>query len=304
MGPSPTSALRVLVCLACVLGAGCSPRNEVVVFHAASLSRVFGDLAEPLKRRTPPLAVRLEPSGSQVAARKVSEQHLKADLVAVADDAVLRRLLVPRDADAVVVFATNELVLAHLEHSRGTAEVTAQSWPLVLAREGVRLGRVSEDLAPLGYHTLLAWQLAELELGRPGLAAALRARVDRAHLAADETELLGLLEARAVDYAFVYRSTAEDHRLKATRLPPEVNLSRPELSAGYARVSVQARLSSLGPPTSLTGRPIFYGLAIPKNAPNPAGARAFVELLASEAGQAALRRHGFLPTARAVEVQP
>lgn len=286
---------RAATCLLLFALAGCTPRNEVVVFHAASLSRVFSELADALKARQPPLSVRLEPSGSQVAARKVSEQRLRADVVAVADDAVLQRLLVPNDAERVELFATNELVLAHLEHSRGTAEVTAANWPEVLLREGVRLGRVNEDLAPLGYHTLLAWQLAALELGRPGLAADLRGRVARAHVAADETELLGLLEARALDYAFLYRSTAEDHRLKVTRLPAALNLSEPALAQGYARVSAQVRLSSQAPPVSLPGRAITYGLAVPKNAPNPAGARAFVELLRSEQGRAALLRHGFKP---------
>jgi molybdate/tungstate transport system substrate-binding protein len=277
------------------LASGCTPRNEVVVFHAASLSRVFGALAEQLKARTPPISVRLEPSGSTVAARKVSEQQLRADVVAVADDAVLRRLLVPAHAAAVTVFATNELVLAHLEHSRGTAEVTAENWTEVLARPGVRLGRVNEDLAPLGYHTLLAWQLAELELKTPGLAAALRGAVAKEHVAADETELLGLLEARALDYAFLYRSTAEDHRLKVTRLPPAFNLASAALGHTYARATVPVRLSAQGAPALVPGRPITYGLSIPNNAPNPAGARAFVELLESETGQAALRRHGFLP---------
>lgn len=287
---------RALLLLGWVLAAGCTPRNEVVVFHATSLSRVFGELGDALRGQSPPRTVRLEPSGSQVAARKVSEQHLKADVVAAADDALLARLLVPGFADRVEVFATNELVLAHLEHSRGTAEVTAERWPEVLARPGVRLGRVNEDLAPLGYHTLLSWQLLELELARPGLAAALRSKVAPEHLAHDETELVALLEARALDYAFLYRSTAEDHRLKVTRLPAAANLSEPGLAAGYARVSVPVRLSSQGPPTALIGRPITYGLAVPKNAPNPEGARAFLERLRSEAGQAALRRHGFQPT--------
>ena len=287
--------MRTGLFVACALLCGCAPKNEVVVFHATSLSRVFGDLAKQLEAVSPPVRLRLEPSGSQVAARKVSEQRLPADVVAVADDAVLRRLLVPSHADGVVVFATNALVLAHREHSAGTAEVTAENWPDVLARPGVRLGRVDEDLAPLGYHTLLAWQLAEGALGRPGLAAALRAGVKKEHVAHDEAELLGLLEARALDYAFLYRSTAEDHRLKVTRLPEAYDLSRADRAADYAKAVVQVRLRSQEAPVDVPGRPIIYGLAIPRGAKNAAGAQAFVALLRSEAGRAALERHGFTP---------
>ena len=281
--------------LVAVLGGACKPRNEIVVFHAASLSRVFGDVAERLRAREPGLTVRLEPSGSQVAARKVSEQGLKADIVAVADDAVLDRLLIPQYASATVVFATNELVLVHQAHSPGTAEVTQESWPDIVLRDGVRLGCVNPDLAPIGYHTLMAWQLAGEALAKPELAGQLRRTCLERQLANDETELVALLEAKAIDYAFVYASTAEDHRLKVTRLPNTFNLSRISLSPAYARASAEVRLHTGAPPIRLTGRPITYGLAVLSSAPNPAGAKAFVELLSSEEGQRALERHGFHP---------
>ncbi len=283
-----------LIACALVL-AGCQQKKELVVFHATSLSAVFADVAAKLEARDPKLTVRLEPSGSQVAARKVSEQGLRADVVAVADDAVLERLLVPQHAPRAVVFATNELVLAHLAHSRGTDEVTEENWPEVLARDGVRLGRVDEDLAPLGYHTLLGWQLAERALSRPGLAARLKAACAREHVTPDEAELLALLEARALDYAFLYRSTAEAHRLKVTPLPEAANLSRRERAADYAQAAVEVRMRSGEPKVKVPGRPIAYGLAVPANAPNPDAARAFLEALASDEGRKALERHGFRP---------
>ena len=37
----------------------------------------------------------------------------------------------------------------------------------------------------------------------------------------DEVELVTLLETRAIDYAFLLRSTAEDHHLKITSLPEQ-----------------------------------------------------------------------------------
>ena len=289
--------MRTLLAIGCCLLLGaCKPKSEVVVFHAASLSAVFGELADRLKAADPPITVRLEPSGSLLAARKVTEQGLRADVVAVADDAILQKLIVPARAPRAVVFATNELVLAHLAHSPGTEEVTQQTWPEILSRPGVRLGRVDEDLAPIGYHTLFAWQLAGQAASRPGLAKQLRDACPKERVVHDEAELLALLEAKAVDYAFLYRSTAEDHRLKVTPLGDEVNLSRPELAAAYATASTEVRLHTADAPVRLTGRPISYALAVLADAPNPAGAKAFVELLASDDGRKALERHGFRPT--------
>jgi len=189
-----------------------------------------------------------------------------------------------------VDFAAGEVVLAHGDHSRYTDEVTEASWREVVRRSDVRLGRVDPTTAPLGYHTLLAWQLCAPP-DQPGFAAALAARVPPAHLAPNETELLSLLETRAVDYAFVYRSTAEDHHLKTTALPARCNLSRHELAAVYRTASVEVR------GRRLRGAPITYGATIPTDAPSPAAARRFLALLLGAEGQRLLRRAGFHPLA-------
>ncbi|HEY3352390.1 MAG TPA: substrate-binding domain-containing protein [Polyangia bacterium] len=276
---------------------GCDRRAEIVVFHAASLRRAFSDAAAALEAADPRVRVRLEPSGSQVAARKVSELGLRADVVAVADAGIVDRMLVPDHAAFAVDFATNELVLAHRDHSRYTDAITTGSFAEVLARPDVRLGCVDRDLAPIGYHTRLAWRLCERALGAAGagLEARLVARCAREHVAPDETELLALLESRAVDYAFVYRSTAEDHHLKITALPDACSLGRRELAASYAAAEVEVRMRQGAGPTRVRGGPITYGLTIPKDAPNPAGARRFVALLLGASGRQTLERSGFRP---------
>ena len=296
----PVFMARALALLAAAtLLAGCRSRTEVVVFHAASLSRLFVDVGERFERAHPGYRLRAEPSGSQIVARKVAELGLPADLVAVADIRVLDELLVPGHADWTVGFATNEMVLAHAAHSRHTEEVTGRNWPEVLARSRVRLGRVDPDLAPIGYQTLLAWRLSEkLERLAPqnaGLSARLAARCAPEHVVSDEAELAALLEGRAIDYAFLYRSTAEDHRLKLTELPAEVNLGRTELAAAYAGAEVEVRMRSGAPRVRIRGSPLVYGFAIPRRAPNPEGATLLAAFLLGEEGSAALRRAGFRP---------
>jgi molybdate/tungstate transport system substrate-binding protein len=288
---------RSLALLAALLLPACKGRSEIVVFHAASLSRLLADAGERFERSHPKYVVRSEPSGSQVAARKVAELGLQADLVLSADIRVLDEILLPGHADWTLGFATNEIVLAHAQHSRHTEEVTAESWPDVLTRAPVRLGCVRPDLAPIGYQTLLAWKLA----GGPGagarqgpeLSARLAARCAPEHVVSDESELVALLEARAIDYAFLYRSTAEDHRLKLTALPATVNLGRPELASTYAGAAVEVEMRLGAPATSIRGAPLLYGLAIPRSARNAEGATLFAAFLLGEEGRAALGRAGF-----------
>ena len=287
-----------LLCL--VFAAGCRrSAAEVAVFYATSLTAVLGDAVDKFQHDNPRIRVRLEPSGSQVAARKVVELGMRADIVAVADAGIIGKMMIPRHASWNVIFATNEIVLAHKDHSRFTDEITTQNWTSVLLRPGVRLGRANPDTAPVGYNTLLVWQLAEKSgsYGDAGanLSARLAGQCAKEHVTHDEAELLTLLETRAVDYAFLFRSTAEDHHLKITALPADQNLSQPELAEHYASASVEVRMKQGEGRTRITGGPITYGLTIPVGAPHAAEAQRFVATLLGESGRRLLERRGFRP---------
>jgi molybdate/tungstate transport system substrate-binding protein len=119
------------------------------------------------------------------------------------------------------------------------------------------------------------------------------AHSDRAAVVHDETELLAQLESRAVDYAFLYRTTAEDHHLKMTVLPPEQSLSRLELADQYAAVSVDVMMKQGESRTHVVGAPVTYGLTIPVGAPHDAEARRFVAFVLGDKGTQVLRRRGF-----------
>jgi len=302
--PDPNSFSLCVLCVSLSLLGACKQRpTEIVVFYASSLSAVLGDAGEAFSKANPQYRVRLEPSGSQVAVRKVVELRMRADVVAVADAALIGKMMIPAQASWSAVFATNEIVIAHKDHSRWTDQVTADNWPEVLCREGVRLGRADPDTAPIGYQTLMVWQLAESSLARnvagAGLAARLAAQCTKDHVVHDEAELLGLLETRAIDYAFLFRSTAEDHHLKILALPPEINLSRPELAARYAAVSVEVRMKQGQGGARITGAPVSYGLTIPSNAPHADAAARFAAFLLGDPGRRLLERRGFRPLAHA-----
>ncbi len=106
-------------------------------------------------------------------------------------------------------------------------------------------------------------------------------------------ELLALLEVGELDYIFTYRSVALQHKLNFITLPDEINFKKPELSEFYRRASV--RLTGKTRETFVTrvGEPIVYGVTIPKNAPNPELAEAFLAfLLNADKGGAILQQNG------------
>jgi molybdate/tungstate transport system substrate-binding protein len=282
---------------ALLASSGCRSRSEIVVMHAAILVGPFDELARDFERQHPQYTVRLDPGGSVGLVRKLADLGMQADVLAVADASLVDRMLWPQHASWTIDFATVEIVLAHKDHSRFTDEITADNWAEILLRPDVRLGRTTPETSPLGYYTLLAFQLAE-QSGRyralgPDLARRLATASRKEHIVPDETELWSLLEARAVDYAVVFRSTAESHRLKITALPREMNLAHPELASQYSRASVDVKAG--GRSIRVQGAPIVCGLTIPTKAPNPRGAEEFVALLLGDAGRRVLARHGLLP---------
>ena len=299
------TALRALCTLCTLIGfPSCKPRTtEIVVFYASSLSAMLGDAAEVFQRENPKLRLRLEPSGSQVATRKVTELGMRADIVVVADAAIIPKMMIPGHATWNAVFATNEIVLAHKDHSKWTDQIRPENWPEILLREGVRLGRADPDTAPIGYQTLMVWRLAEASgvygPAGAGLAARLTGQCAIAQVTHDEAELLALLESRAIDYAFLFRSTAEDHHLKILSLPPEINLSRQDLAARYAQASVEVRMKQGQGARRIAGAPVTYGLTIPTNAPHAEAAARFAAFLLGDQGRRLLDRRGFHPLTRA-----
>ena len=80
-------------------------------------------------------------------------------------------------------------------------------------------------------------------------------------------------------------------------LPREVDLSDPALAGTYRARSAfgcPAQARRAADSVEFRGEPILYALTIPRAAPHPATAAAFVRFVLSPEGQAILRRSGFL----------
>lgn len=262
--------------------------DTVVVFTAASLAAPIRAALNAFARRTG--AVVLQENGASLElARRITELHRMPDVVALADEEVFPKLLVPRAASWYARFARNRMVLAYTDRSAGAANVSAANWYRVLQRPDVRVGRSDPTLAPVGYRTLAVYKLAEQFYRVPGLAARLEARTSPALIRPNASELVALLQAGELDYIVDYESLARANHLRYLRLPMDIDLGDPARAAEYAKVSVRVprRTDSL----TYTGAPIVYGIGVLREAPHAAAGARFLAFLLGPEGRALLVAH-------------
>lgn len=271
------------------------PSGPLIVFNAGSLAAPFRDLLREFTVRHPGIQPRQESSGSLEAARKLTELGRIPDVLGVADYQVIPTLLIPAHATWYASFARNAMTLVYTDQSAGAKEVGPANWWQILVRPGVRTGRSDPSLDPNGYRALMVAQLAEQHYHVPGLASKLLAAMPPRYLRPKEADLVALVQAGELDYAWSYRSIAAATGLRFVSLPREVDLSDQGLADWYrqARVRVPGGRAA-GDSVTLVAEPIVYALTIPERAPNPGAARAFVRFLYSPDGQAIIRRHGFI----------
>ena len=96
--------------------------------------------------------------------------------------------------------------------------------------------------------------------------------------------LANWLETHTIDYLFIYRSVAQQHDLEYVLLPDEVNLRGPKLTDLYRSVTVEISGKKPGETIVKRGEAMVYGVTIPKSAPNPEAALAFVQFLLDPVG--------------------
>jgi molybdate/tungstate transport system substrate-binding protein len=272
-------------------------QGELVVFNAGSLGLPFRNLLKAFKQANPEVRTSQESAGSLESARKVTELGKTPDILAVADYAIIPKLLIPAHAGWYATFATNSLVLAFRTESQGALEINIQNWYRVLLRSGIRTGRSDPALDPAGYRTLMVWQLAERYYQQPTLARLLTNASPPRYMRPKEADLTALLQLGELDYIWTYASIAHTNGFRWVDLPPEINLNDPSQAATYAEARVVLPGSNRAAKDSVEfrGEPIVYAFTIPRGAPHPEIAEAFVRFLFSQDGQRILVEAGLQP---------
>jgi molybdate/tungstate transport system substrate-binding protein len=259
--------------------------GPLVVFTAGSLARPIRAALDSFAAREG-VTYELESAGSLETARKLTELGKIPDVIALADEDVFPKVLMPAHATWYVRFAENRIVLAYTDRSRYAAEIDSTNWWRVLQRPGLEIGRSNPDLDPAGYRTLMVFQLAERLYGSAGLAAALEKAAPPRNMRPKEIELVALLESGDLDYAWFYESIARASGVRHVRLPASIDLSSTEDSATYATATVRVIGASARDTISMKGAPIRYAFSIPVKASHPAVGARFATFLLTDGRKA------------------
>lgn len=266
--------------------------GDLIIFHAGSLSVPMKEITASFKKENPNVNIMLEAAGSVECARKITELKKPCDVMASADYAVIDKLLIPNFADWNIKFASNEMAIVFTEKSKKNKEINKDNWYKIMLDKNVQIGRADPNADPCGYRAVLVSKLAEKYYKRKGLSDQLLQK-NANNMRPKETDLLALLETGNIDYIFLYRSVAEQHKLKYIVLPDEVNLKKSEFSELYNSVSVEINGKTPTEKITQKGEPMVYGITIPKNAPNKTVALAFIKfLLTKDKGMTIMQKLG------------
>ena len=250
-----------------------SASEDVTVFLAACFSTLMDEISKEVEKDIN-LKIRPEISGSQVVCRKVTEMGRDCDLMMVADHRLFK-MIASSHVSWRIDFAHDEVVLGVGIRAKMVYEAETD-WVSVLRNAHISLGRVNENLGPIGYRTLLVWKLKEIS-GYPGLTEQLREKSEKVldHV----LHLATLLKAGDLDYGFLYRSTCVEHDIRFIPLDNRINLGTADEDYTSAQVTIKTHKSGNDSVITVTGSPITYSLAIPISATNREQAIALIRYI-------------------------
>ncbi|MBU0548211.1 MAG: tungstate ABC transporter substrate-binding protein WtpA [Candidatus Omnitrophica bacterium] len=266
--------------------------KTINVSFAAGLNSSVNQIISEFKKIHPKAKFIRESGGTLLLIRKITELNQAPDVIFVADALAIKDKLIPEYADWYLKFYKDRIVIAYSDKSKYTNEINNRNWYRVLLRKDVRFGYANPNLAPVGYRTLMSWQLADLyyktRIDNKSIYDSLKGSCPIENIMPDVAELLRLLESLSLDYAFVYESTAKQHNLKYIQLPKEIDLGSDELSEFYKQAKVEISNKKNAQKEILVGAPITFGLTILKDAANTKGAIEFIKFFLGPEGRKVL----------------
>jgi len=314
----------VFICGLVMGGSACNSDTAddqiLKIFHAGSLSVPFAELESVFEETHPNVDVLLESAGSAATIRKVTELGKTCDIIGSADYTLIPQMMYDEYADWHIRFARNEMVLGYRDGAPYASDLAdgTKTWYEVFLGGEVTYGHSDPDQDPCGYRALLVCQLAQKyyyddaadfgltpDADANGLYNALikgtdmdqgRQSIDQEMVRPKETDLIALMEAGTLDYMFQYKSVCVQHDIDYIELDGAINLSMtgemPDSTSGkpyegaegfYQEASVAIQKTPTETQT-IIGKPIVYGITVPKVSENKVLAMEFLALLLSEEG--------------------
>ncbi|HEX8850066.1 MAG TPA: extracellular solute-binding protein [Gemmatimonadaceae bacterium] len=283
---------------------GCEGRGllgePVTVAAAGSLAAPLRVALDSFTARTG-IPVAMHTAGSVELARRLIDLQEIPDVLALADEEVFPKMLRPEHVGWWATFARGRMVLAMAPNARHAAEIDSTSWWKVLALDDVEVGRSDPALDPAGYRAIMVLRLAERALHDSTIERSVLARSPVRNVRPKSADLVALLQTGALDYAFLYETSARAAKLRYVTLGPDVDLSDENRAAIYGDVAVRIPGKAPGSEIEVRGAPIRYALSVPGAAAHFQGGMRLVNYLISDDGRRVLRAAGLDAIAGRVE---
>lgn len=170
-------------------------KTRLKVIYAGSLIVPFEQIEKQFESQHPGVDVQMEGHGSIQVIRQVTDIHKEVDVLAVADDSLIPDMMYPNYADWTVRFATNQMVIAYNNKSKYANEIS------VTKNGDTYIVFVPEVFEP---------------------------RAEKVVIRGGSVQLIALLDYGGIDYAFEYKSVAQQHGLRFLELPAQIDLSSPD----------------------------------------------------------------------------
>src|SRR5262245_53363672 len=304
-------------------------QEEVIIFHAGSLTNVFTPLEREFVCQTGIQVIDCQ-GGSLDLARALTAGGYAADGYAPADYLDIDLFLKPGGyAEYNILFAEGQMVLTYTTSSTGADKIAQPGafsppdaipdavddcgqgggpavpdscWFSILTQPGVIIGTGHLYLDPGAYRNPMIFQLAEEFYGLRNLYTALLEH-DLIGPAAVPGSTFGFKGTNATypvyDYLIIYEHNAlakTNSQYRYVHLPDEINLGNSEKNAFYRRaVVVQPGVPGTKPFVPIPGTRVIWGATALPAAPNGDNGIQFLAFLLGQVGTAALLANGPTP---------
>lgn len=267
-----------------------SSKERLTIFHAGSLAVPIKQMNAGFNKIYPDVEILTEAAGSRACVRKITDLGKKADLLFSADYTVIKDLMFPKFADFSINFASNEIGIMYFPHSKYSSIIDSTNWYKILLKKDVKFGHSDPNADPAGYRSQLVWQLAEKFYNQLELYSKLKN--GNPVIRPKETDLLALLESSIIDYIFIYKSVALQHKGNFVTLDDQINLRSSKYSKFYSTASIKLTGKKPGEWIEKKGAPIVYGFTIPKTAINKPLALKYAQFVLSNRGREIMEENG------------
>jgi len=224
----------------------------------------------------------------------ILDRFRKPDVFVSADTTPIERLInhTPSLANWLVKFGSAELVIVYNPQSPFASDLMKAShgeipWYQVLGKEGFKFGRTDPELDPKGYYTVIAAKLANIYYNDSTIKDKILGEDRNKEQIFPEEILKSILDSGQIDATAAYKHEAIAKDLPYITLPDQINLSEPNYTNFYNKISYK-----LGTGETISGNSIFFSFTIPNTVENIEGAVSFVKFLLSENGKKVLEQVG------------